>query len=64
MQHLIDPTDFCRKCRGSGTYGDDECFYCEGNGSRTVLISRHCYEIADAQSEADMAQRMREAEGQ
>lgn len=47
MKDLIDTTDFCRSCGGSGTeYERTErsttlvspCRDCRGTGSRTVLV--------------------------
>ena len=39
MTDIVDHSDFCRKCLNTGIYGDEECFYCRGTGSRTVLVA-------------------------
>lgn len=49
MNHnLIDPDDFCRTCRGSGTFREwnaqrrvdvtSACYTCNGTGRKTVRV--------------------------
>jgi hypothetical protein len=48
LSDLVDPSDFCRGCRGTGGANEatgrgtklfQDCFLCGGTGQRTIRIS-------------------------